>query len=365
MSARRTARRRHRRPRTARGAGGGGGGHGVAGPDRPRRDASLRRRGARRPHRPAGARGDGDRARGGGPGLRARQPAAGRPGRAVPLLGDAAARAAVAARRHGGPPARRPAPPGAPGPHRPRDRPGRRRGRAGPVTAAAAGARARRPRAGRARAGPGVRPRRRRPAPRRPGVRPGGAGREARRVRGPRRDRRRLPPTEEHPVRVEFWGDTVEEVRFFKVADQRSLPGDGPAHGLWAPPCRELLLTPDVRERARLLAQSHPELAEICERIADGTPVEGMEALAPVLVDDLVLLVDELPAGTTVVDLRPRADPHPRPRPGAHQPGVPRGVLGDRCRRRGRAGRPGRRGVPLAGRRPRRTPPRSGCAGGR
>ena len=108
-----------------------------------------------------------------------------------------------------------------------------------------------------------------------------------------------FPPTEEHPVRVEFWGDTVEEVRWFKVADQRSL--EVASHGLWAPPCRELLLTDDVRERARALAQTHPELREICERIADGTPVEGMEALSPVLVDDLVLLVDELPAGTTVL----------------------------------------------------------------
>ncbi len=108
-----------------------------------------------------------------------------------------------------------------------------------------------------------------------------------------------FPPTEEHPVRVEFWGDTVEEVRWFKVADQRSL--EAASHGLWAPPCRELLLTHDVRERARVLAQTHPELREICERIADGTPVEGMEALSPVLVDDLVLLVDELPAGTTVL----------------------------------------------------------------
>ena len=108
-----------------------------------------------------------------------------------------------------------------------------------------------------------------------------------------------FPPTEEHPVRVEWWGDTVEEVRSFKVADQRSL--DVLAHGLWAPPCRELLLTPEVRERARALAQSHPELAEICDKIADGTPVEGMEALAPVLVDELRLLVDELPKDTSVV----------------------------------------------------------------
>ncbi len=108
-----------------------------------------------------------------------------------------------------------------------------------------------------------------------------------------------FPPTEEHPVRVEWWGDSVEEVRSFKVADQRSL--GLVQHGLWAPPCRELLLTPEVRARAKELAQTHPELAEICVKIADGHPVEGMEALAPVLVDELQLLVDELPAQTSVV----------------------------------------------------------------
>jgi transcription-repair coupling factor (superfamily II helicase) len=108
-----------------------------------------------------------------------------------------------------------------------------------------------------------------------------------------------FPPTEEHPVRVELWGDEVEEVRSFKVADQRSL--HEVEHGLWAPPCRELLLTHEVRERARRLAEEHPELAEICVKLADGHPVEGMEALAPVLVDDLQLLVDELPRDAAVV----------------------------------------------------------------
>jgi transcription-repair coupling factor (superfamily II helicase) len=41
-----------------------------------------------------------------------------------------------------------------------------------------------------------------------------------------------FPPTEDHPVRVEFWGDTVEEVRYFAVADQRSLEvwGSGRRH---------------------------------------------------------------------------------------------------------------------------------------
>jgi transcription-repair coupling factor (superfamily II helicase) len=108
-----------------------------------------------------------------------------------------------------------------------------------------------------------------------------------------------FPPTEDHPVRVEFWGDSVEEVRFFAVADQRSL--EVATYGLWAPPCRELLLTDAVRERARELSLRHPELGEMLDKLADGIPVEGMEALAPVLVDHLVLLVEELPAGTHLV----------------------------------------------------------------
>jgi transcription-repair coupling factor (superfamily II helicase) len=108
-----------------------------------------------------------------------------------------------------------------------------------------------------------------------------------------------FPPTEEHPIRVELWGDTVEEIRYFKVADQRSL--EVATHGLWAPPCRELLLTPEVRAKAKALAADHPELVEILDKIADGTPVEGMEALAPVLVDELRLLIDDLPAATSIV----------------------------------------------------------------
>ncbi|WP_327068540.1 transcription-repair coupling factor [Kitasatospora sp. NBC_01302] len=108
-----------------------------------------------------------------------------------------------------------------------------------------------------------------------------------------------FPPTEEHPLRVEFWGDEVEEIRYFKVADQRSL--EIAEHGLWAPPCRELLLTEQVRARAAELAVRHPELAEILDKIAEGIAVEGMESLAPVLVDDMELLLDVLPAGSVTV----------------------------------------------------------------
>ncbi|KQV23973.1 MULTISPECIES: transcription-repair coupling factor [unclassified Kitasatospora] len=108
-----------------------------------------------------------------------------------------------------------------------------------------------------------------------------------------------FPPTEEHPLRVEFWGDDVEEIRFFKIADQRSL--EIAEHGLWAPPCRELLLTDEVRAKAAELAARHPELAEILDKIAQGIAVEGMESLAPVLVDEMELLLDVLPSGSVAV----------------------------------------------------------------
>ncbi|MDH6576982.1 transcription-repair coupling factor [Kitasatospora sp. MAP5-34] len=108
-----------------------------------------------------------------------------------------------------------------------------------------------------------------------------------------------FPPTEEHPLRVEFWGDEVEEIRYFKVADQRSL--EIAEHGVWAPPCRELLLTDEVRAKAAELAVRHPELGEILDKIAQGIAVEGMESLAPVLVDDMELLLDVLPAGCIAV----------------------------------------------------------------
>ncbi|MGY1639804.1 transcription-repair coupling factor [Geodermatophilus sp. SYSU D00703] len=109
-----------------------------------------------------------------------------------------------------------------------------------------------------------------------------------------------FPPTEPHPVRVEFWGDEVDELRYFSAADQRSL--DERPERLWAPPCRELLLTDDVRARATELAAEHPALLEVLGKLAEGIAVEGMESLTPALVEgDLQLLTDLVPTGTHVL----------------------------------------------------------------
>jgi transcription-repair coupling factor (superfamily II helicase) len=110
-----------------------------------------------------------------------------------------------------------------------------------------------------------------------------------------------FPPTEEHPLRVEFWGDEIEEIRTFAVADQRTIDR---VDRLWAPPCRELLLTDEVQQRAAALAQRHPELAEMLDKLAAGISVEGMESLAPALLDgqdSLELVLHCMPAHTVVL----------------------------------------------------------------
>ena len=103
-------------------------------------------------------------------------------------------------------------------------------------------------------------------------------------------------PMDEHPVRVDFFGDTIEEIRPFSVADQRSMDTTLPE--ALVTPCRELLITDDVRARAARLAVAYAgapgNLGELFDKIAQGHAVEGMEGLAPALVDRLELLVDTL-----------------------------------------------------------------------
>jgi len=108
-----------------------------------------------------------------------------------------------------------------------------------------------------------------------------------------------FPPTEDHPLRVEFWGDQVEEVRWFAVADQRSL--EVAERGVWAPPCREILLTAAVRARAAALIREFPGAVEMLGRLAEGIVVEGMESLAPVLASAMVPVLDLVPADALLV----------------------------------------------------------------
>ena len=120
-----------------------------------------------------------------------------------------------------------------------------------------------------------------------------------------------FPATEEHALRVEFWGDDIDSIRYFAVADQRTL--EVAPDGLLATPVREVLLTEEVRNRARELVGHAPGIAEMCASIAEGSAVEGMESLSAVLSSQMVTLIEMLPRGTQVVlsepeRVRSRAD---------------------------------------------------------
>ncbi|MDQ1570037.1 MAG: hypothetical protein QOF79_711, partial [Actinomycetota bacterium] len=110
-------------------------------------------------------------------------------------------------------------------------------------------------------------------------------------------------PIADHPVRVEFFGDEVEQLRFFSVADQRSI-GD-PLPLAEFPASRELLLSETVRQRAREMQHEFPSIAQMLAKISEGIPVEGMESLAPALVDKVVPLTDYLPKGAAIAVLSP------------------------------------------------------------
>ncbi|OBF25949.1 transcription-repair coupling factor [Mycobacterium sp. ACS1612] len=118
-----------------------------------------------------------------------------------------------------------------------------------------------------------------------------------------------FPPTAEHPVRVEFWGDEVSEMRMFSVADQRSIP-EIEVDYVVAVPCREVLLTDDVRDRAAQLSAEHPvvensvpgSVPDMLAKLAEGIPVDGMEALLPLLrPTQLTTLSAHLPEGTPLL----------------------------------------------------------------
>ena len=108
-----------------------------------------------------------------------------------------------------------------------------------------------------------------------------------------------FPTTSEHALRLEFFGDELEDVREFSVADQRSIASQ--VDHLEIYPARELLITPQVALRAREMAHEFPNLTQMLEKISNGMPVEGMESLAPALGVKLGPITDYLGKDAIVI----------------------------------------------------------------
>ncbi len=101
-----------------------------------------------------------------------------------------------------------------------------------------------------------------------------------------------FPTTSEHALRLEFFGDELEDIREFSVADQRSINSQVNRVDIYA--AKELVITPEVAQKARQMAHEFPNLTNMLEKIANGIAVEGMESLAPVLANRLGPLTEYL-----------------------------------------------------------------------
>ena len=111
------------------------------------------------------------------------------------------------------------------------------------------------------------------------------------------------PVTADHPVRIDLWGDEVDRLTEFAIADQRSTRERGTVTIF---PAREILPTDDVRARAAALLSAEPWGASQWERIEQGLTFDGMESWLPWLATEEHLLPDLLGAGALVVLLEPR-----------------------------------------------------------
>ena len=111
-----------------------------------------------------------------------------------------------------------------------------------------------------------------------------------------------FPSTADGPYRIDLWGDEVERLCEFTVADQRSTV-DRAEIEIFG--CRELLPVPEVRARAEALEASEPWGREQWQRLADGEIFDGMESWLPWLTDEVRVLTDIIPAEGQVVLVDP------------------------------------------------------------
>ncbi len=99
-----------------------------------------------------------------------------------------------------------------------------------------------------------------------------------------------FPAQAHEPVRIDFWGDTVDDLRTFSTGDQRS---SDPVDRLVAYPAREFRVdSDDLATRARHLLSSDPWNASVWDRLAERQQFPGMESWMPWLSDERSLLDD-------------------------------------------------------------------------
>ena len=112
-----------------------------------------------------------------------------------------------------------------------------------------------------------------------------------------------FPTTAQNPVRIEFWGDEVTDIRSFAVADQRTIEE---LTSVELFPARQLIIDASVAKRADELARTNPSnttLVQLLTRISEHTHADGEEVLIPVLSDAKYSVLPELTVSYTHLTL--------------------------------------------------------------
>jgi transcription-repair coupling factor (superfamily II helicase) len=112
-----------------------------------------------------------------------------------------------------------------------------------------------------------------------------------------------FPSTADVPVRIDLWGDEVDRLTEFSVADQRSTHDVECAEIFGA---RELLPTEEVRARAARLVAAEPWGRDQWDRLAEGLVFDGMESWLPWLTEGEHVLFDLVPSDALVLLVEPR-----------------------------------------------------------
>ena len=111
------------------------------------------------------------------------------------------------------------------------------------------------------------------------------------------------PSTADAPIRIDLWGDEVDRLTEFAVADQRSTVAVGSARIF---PCREFRPTESRQARAAALVGEEPWGREHWDRFADGVLFDGMESWLPWLAEGEHLVTDLIGADGLIAFIEPR-----------------------------------------------------------
>ena len=112
-----------------------------------------------------------------------------------------------------------------------------------------------------------------------------------------------FPSTDDEPIRIDMWGDEVDRLSHFTVADQRSTTDIATALVF---PARELLFVDGVKERAGALVATDPWGREQWERLSEGQIFDGMESWLPWLTEKDELLTDHIGDDALMIMIEPR-----------------------------------------------------------